>query len=99
MLSTGTNSERLTWTYTLRRLPSSGGETGQPSPGRDWPCSTSFGIFGYTLGPPALRLSLPLTISIESRSSSAVSRRIGKRQNNSFAGSTFKLAGDAFADI
>ena len=42
------------------------------------------------LGPPALRLSWPLTARIESRTSSAVSRRMLKRQNSAFAGSIFR---------
>src|SRR5579864_4797934 len=41
---------------------------------------------GKTLSPPALTFSCPLRKSIESRISSAVSRRIGNRHKNSFDG-------------
>ena len=78
----------------LRRAASAGVEVDQPCPGTDWPAITSLGIGGNTLGPPALRLSVPLTARIESRTSSAVRRRIGYRQYHLLEGSAASAAFD-----
>src|SRR5436190_1114345 len=51
------------------------------------------------LGPPICGFSLPLTASIESRTSSAVRRRMLERQNKLLLGSTRGPASVALADI
>jgi hypothetical protein len=74
----------------LRRACSSLLDLPQPAPGIDWPASTSAEISGYMLGPNILELSWPVTAWIESRTSSALSRRISNRQRRLFVGSLAK---------
>jgi hypothetical protein len=50
-------------------------------------------------GPPIFRFNVPLTVRMESRISSAVSRRMLKRQNNRLAGSAASALGSAFDDM
>ena len=74
----------------LRRDDSSGDDRPQAAPGRDAVASTSAGSGGKILGPNCFVFKLPAIDKIESRNSSAVRRRILKRQNRSFVGSLAK---------